>query len=425
MGKKSLVGSIVLGLSAGLFFFHARASSRGPDSLLLYRQPLAQLSLEVQIAAMEKRVASAPAPSAMDLGALAGLYVDAAKRSGNAFWWDKAADAVRRSLAVLPAAENPGAEGVQAQIDMAEHDFSRAIAIADAMSHTARGETQARSIRATAELAIGRLADAERDADALVSRRPMLSSYTQRGLVYEAMGRDDEAMEDWLSGLLVEDIGEIAESAWTRTLIARNHFRHGRLPQAQAWLDEALRLVPGQPVALGLAGDLAARRGDVKLAVSRYEEALLASGDPSYLVREGRALEAAGEHDRAERAWSEAEKLLRLQLKDGKTGHRAELARVLLTRGRASDAPEALSIMQTEADRRRGADTLTLLAWSLGANGRWSDARAAIREALDEGARTAELYARASWVERGAGDAGRAAFYRNESLAVDPTYPGP
>src|SRR5579859_15800 len=210
------------------------------------------------------------------------------------------------------------------------------------------------------------------------------------------MGRETAAMEVWPSGLMLEDLGEVQASAWTRTLIGRLHLRHGRLEEAKAWLDESRRLVPVHPITIGLLAEIAGRKGDLEESVRLYQEALLNSGDPSYLSREGRMRDVSGDRSGALNAWEGAEKLLRLQLLEGRTGHRMELARILLMRGDPADAPEALSLMQAEVAKRRSAEALGLFAWALGANGDFPEARGALREALDSGVKSAELYLRAA-----------------------------
>ncbi len=420
MRRKLPISLVLLATVAllGGFILRARAGSGGPSlPHLKYSHPLASIPLERQIEFLERRIEQRPG-SAFDLAGLAALYVEQGRRSGNSAWWDKARDTAEKSLRILPAPNN-GAKHALAQIALANHEFEAAIVLADEI--IASGGVDALSIRVTAELALGRLDAAARDAETLVDRKPTLSHLTARALVYEAQGRDDEAARDLADGLSLEDLGELQAASFARTILGRTALRHGRIDEAGAWLLESLRLVPGTPLAEGLLAEVDKKRGRDVEAENRLQSALLSSGDPSWLVREGRFHQLRGETDAATRAWAQAEGLLRLQLQEGKTGHRADLARLLLWRNHAGDSAQALELMNAEIQVRGGAEIRNVLAGAQGANGRWKEARHTIREVLSTGARNAEFYLRAGEIEAALGSPARAAFYFEAALRTDPS----
>ncbi|NJK44826.1 MAG: hypothetical protein HC933_11555 [Pleurocapsa sp. SU_196_0] len=65
---------------------------------------------------------------------------------------------------------------------------------------------------------------------------------------------------------------------------------------------------------------------------------------------------------------------MRLEVRQGAFGHRRELARALLERGRDGDVKEALEHAKLEAMVRRDVDTLEVLRW---AKARCADVRCA------------------------------------------------
>jgi tetratricopeptide (TPR) repeat protein len=137
-------------------------------------------------------------------------------------------------------------------------------------------------------------------------------------------------------------------------------------------------------------------------------------------VAQARDLE--GRHAEAARFWSDAESRLRQDAASGAYGHRRELARLLLTRGRAADLPEVFHLMRQELAVRTDPDTLDTMAWALCRAGQWGEARSAVRAAMRWGVRDARYYYRAAQVAQGLGDTAEAQTYLRLMRTVDPTF---
>jgi len=394
----------VLGVGAALWARTAEPAAR----LAPYRFTIPSRS-EEEAALVFLRDRVAKTSEGLDLAALASALLGQAKRSGQSRWIVEAEGAARRSLEILPVC-NPGATLALAQAAQMKHAFADSIVLCDSVLRERPRDARALSLRATAQLGLGRLDAAVASADALVDRLPTSPHLALRAVVLWARGEEAEAIHDFRKACAVEEAGDADGSAWLRSMWARLELLRGRGGNAEDLLLEALRIRPGLPLALGLYGDVAADHGDTESADRRYAEAYQASGDPVYLMKRARMRPAAAGELR-----SAAEKALREA-----PGHRIQLAQVLLDRGGAAAAAEALEIAESEALRRRNAETLDTLARARSEAGRLRDARSAIREAIRSGVRDAALQLRAADIESRLGHASLAAMHRERALEIHP-----
>lgn len=396
----------------------ALAAGRGPQPAgLRYRHPLrGGESIDATIAFLEERVARLP-KEGLDLAELAALQLEKARRTGDGSWLAKAEASALRSRANLPYS-NHGATLALAKIAAARHDFPTAIRLADDVLAEAPRVVDALQVKAGAHLALGNLDEALAGANAAVDVAPLMGALSLRAQVLEAAGRDDEALEDWRAALRIEEPGQTGPSSQVRAFLGRWHLRHGRLDEARAWLEEARRINPAQPIAALALAEVASREGAAEEAERICNAAFNATRDPAFLAKLGAVRERAGNRAGAAAALAQAEALLRAELAEGRTGHRAEFARVLLQQGGDARVKEALALTAAELETRRPAEILGVHAEALLASGDAANAREAMREALATGVRSAELFARAAAVEARAGDPARARFYRDLAQRV-------
>lgn len=372
--RRALIGLLSAAAVVVTVLVTATAIRPAGDELLRYSLPLSEgESIEAGIAFLERRVAQRP-KEGLDLAELSGLQIEMSRRTGDRKWLEAAAVSARRSLENLPVS-NEGAKLALAKVANAHHDFPEAVRLANEVLAESPRSTEALTVRATANVALGNLDDALADADRVLAATPLMGARALRGTVLEAMGRDDEALAEWRIALRVEDMGQVASSSWVRASIGRWHLRHGNLREARAWLEEARRLTPGQPIALLALAEVESLEGNAKAAERLCNTGFQFTKDPTFFARLASVRERAGDRAGAETAWSQAEMLLRSELETGEYGHRVELARVLLARGGSSRAAEALALTTAELERRRPAEVLALHASAVAAAGEEEKAR--------------------------------------------------
>ncbi|HLO51063.1 MAG TPA: tetratricopeptide repeat protein [Kamptonema sp.] len=381
-------------------------------------------ALQQEIAFYQKKIGLSP-QSSLDRSSLAVAYLKMARATGAGSWYLMAEQAAERSLAELPFNNNT-AVIVLARVAEARHDFTTALRLAG----EANGE-DAIAIKVTSNLALGKVDEANKAAEALVNHIPTLGSLTLRALVREAQGRDAEAIQDYQKALAAEEPGEVGSSAKTRTYLGRFYARRGQLTQALALYQEALRLVPRYPLALVNLAELETRQKQYGAAEDSYSQvSVYAQGAATvfdHIVDRGKARlrNLQGDAQGAKEWLDKAEALLRQQTAVGNVnggfGHRRELARLLLERGRTEDVIEALALMQAEVKIRRDSQTLDTLAWALSKSGRWSEAREVMAEALRWGIRDAGMFYRAGAIAKALGNHTQSEAYVKQAREIDPT----
>lgn len=378
-------------------------------------------ALEDEIAFYQERLTRDPR-SGLDLAALAGTYLKMARATGDLTWLLLAEQTAHRSLSSLPF-QNSGALLVLARVGEARHEFDKAMRLA-----RQAGGTDALAIVITSTLAVGKVEEASKAAERLIRAQPGLGSLTLRALVEMAQGKDDEAVADLNRAIASEEPGEVGSSAWARTLLGRLHYRRGRLTEARSLYLETLRILPQYPLALLNLAELEMRLREYRKAEDHLTQVVhLTRASPNvydHAVLRGlaRVRELQGDHSAATLFWDEAEARLRQDVTSGRFGHRRELARLLLERGRHEDVDEALLLMRMEVKVRRDAETLYVLAWTLFEKGRLLEAQEAMREALRWGVRDAKLFSRAARIEEALGRRPQALTYLASALETDPTF---
>ena len=378
--------------------------------------------LRAEIAFYEGRLARNP-DGALDRAGLAGAYFKEARVTGDLRWYLLAEQTARASLARL-SINNDGALLTLARVGEARHDFADAMRLARA----AGPSDQALPVIVTSSLATGDVPAAARTVRALLAADPSLRGYALRALLEIAQGRDAEAEADFRRALQLEEPEETASSTWVRSLYGRFLYRHGRFDEARALFTEALRILPQYPLALTDLAVLDLRQGRYEAAVDHLTRVVTVTRDApnvyDHVVLRGvaQARDLQGRHTEAARFWSDAEARLRQDAASGAYGHRRELARLLLTRGRAADLPEVLRLMRQELAVRTDPDTLDTMAWALCRAGRWEEARRAEGAAMRWGVRDARYFYRAAQIARGLGDEVRARTYMGLVRATDPTF---
>lgn len=386
----------------------------------------AKLALQQEIAFYQERV-SRDRQSGLNLTSLAGAYLKMARATGEGSWYLLAEQTAKRSLASLPF-DNSGALLVLARVAEAGHDFPTALRLAEQVGS---GNEDAIALKVTANLALGKVDEAAKAADALANRIANLNTLSLRALVNQARGKDAEALRDFKQALAAEEPGEIGSSARTRTLLGRFYSQRGQLQQAEALYREALRLVPRYSLAWVHLAELQARQGRYQEASRAYLQVLpdskgAATVYDSAVARGMARLKALQGDDRASQEWLlKAETALRQQTaaagESSKFGHRRDLALLLLERGRPQDVAEALTLMQEEVKLRRDAPTLETWARALLQSGDAAKAERAIEEAMRWGVRDAAIFYRACAIAKALGKEERARSYFQQARSTDPT----
>jgi len=312
-------------------------------SAVHYRHAIT-VAKEDSSAELERRYRTQHSP--LDGAELAELYF---QRGDHALAEQRA----RESLALL-SSPNP-ARLTLARLANAEHRFTEAIELAE--GH--RGDARAVNlIIATSKLALGELDGAKAAADTAIGVHPDADGYLTRALIEQAAGADADAAADFARSARAEKAGKPAEAARMRALWARFLIRRGAYREARVVIDEALRISPELPLVIAQRGELALRTGHARGAARDFERAHALSGATRYLIDQARAVERAGEREKARILRDRAEYLIRRD----PGGHQLELVEVLVDLGGPSRIAEAVRIAEAELRVRASSDVRAQLA---------------------------------------------------------------
>jgi tetratricopeptide (TPR) repeat protein len=235
---------------------------------------------------------------------LAALYYTRGRLSGDLADDQRALEAARMASRMAPT--EPGGRAIEAAVLYTIHDFSGALAVAEALYRDDPSQVGALATIADSKLELGRIDDARSDFDLLATLARGPSVDVRLARLASVTGRPDEALRlaiaardaaETNSAMAAVDVGfyeyavgeyarlagkaATARSAYQAALairdtdfgalvgLARIDAFDGRLGEALAGLRKAAAIAP-QPETVALLGDLLAASGDATGAKEQY-----------------------------------------------------------------------------------------------------------------------------------------------------------
>ena len=317
--------------------------------------------LEATIAALQDTLRRVPGDH-VSWANLAVAYVEQARLTGLASYYDKAAEAAERSFTVEPD-ENFAALAARAAINAARHDFSEALADADAALAINPRDLGALAIRIDALNELGRYdeqMEAVRTADRLQPSTAIAARYSY---AYELRGDLDRA-----SAILrrAAASGSRADQAYTLTLRADILRKQGRLDAAGRDLATAEQAVPGYLPALVSSARLQTARGHLDRAVQTWQDVVVRQPLPEYLTELGELLTHLDQPEEADAQFAVVRTTIKLLEANGV---RSDLETALFEADHGS-AEQALSQARAEWAQRTSVHVADALTWALHRTGR-------------------------------------------------------
>ena len=339
-------------------------------------------------------------------------YVEQARVTGLASYYEKADEAVSRSFSIEPD-ENFPALGARGAIAAARHDFAGALDDADEALAINPRDLTALAVRVDALTELGRYPDqlrAVRMADRL---RPSTTIATRYAYAYELRG-DLERSSDVLRRAAAS--GSLADKAYPLTLRADILRKQGRLQAAGRDLATVRQILPTYLPAQVSSARLKTARGDLEGAVTTWQSVVAQQPLPEYVTELGELLQHLGRTDEAEEQYAVVRTTI--ELLDA-SGVGTDLETALFEADHGS-AERALTQARVEWDRRTSVHVADALAWALHRTGRDAEALPIARAATRLGTPEARFWIHRGTLEASLGmdDAARAHLRRG--LATDP-----
>jgi tetratricopeptide (TPR) repeat protein len=246
---------------------------------------------DVDTDAQVRRLQAAVRRGAPREAELAAAYLQKARETGDPSFYTRADGVLRRALQRGPA--DPAELAEAAALAAGRHDFRAAERLARQARSLAPGSIGAFPILVDALVELGRYGEAERALQRMVDLKPNLPAYARVSYFRELTGDLRGAAE--ALQLAVAAGGPVPESvAYVQSLLGSLELTRGRLAASRRAYAAALAAVPGYAPAAAGRARLAARSGDLGLAISRWRSLVARLPLPEYVIALGEAELAAG-----------------------------------------------------------------------------------------------------------------------------------
>ena len=334
-----------------------------------------ELSTDQRIAAAQKSLAAGPGePSA--LNTLASAYLQKMRETTDFSYVDRAAKLVAQALAKRPA--DLESNILLNEIELNRHHFSKVVENTTRLVKTSPEDARLWAMMGDSLMEIG---DYDRAADAyehMLRLRPGLSSYN-RVSWYRFVTGDAEGAIYAMRQAVHAAKATPENLAWCLVDLGHLYWKTGRLEEAEASYNAALRTFPRYHPAFAGLGRVHAARKHTGEAIEAYSRAEAIVPLPEYAgalrdlyLEQGKKAEAR----KQEQLLDVVDQLARANFENTDR----TLAIVLADQGRHLD--RALELATNELAFRRDVYTYDALAWVLYQSKRYPEAREAMQKAL-------------------------------------------
>ncbi len=365
------------------------------------------------IADTAKEIGDKPARYA-EYNLLAAALVRRGEETSDASFYTQAGEAVKKALEIAPG--NFEAEKLQVAILLGEQEYPAALEAAEALHKRVPDDVTVHGFLTDANAELGNYKDAVMAAQWMLNLRPgNLPALIRAAHLRELFGETEGAYE--LMDMALQSSPPTASGERASILTQMGHVRlgAGRTDEAEKLLEQALKVFPSYPSAMG-------NLAQVRIAQKRYAEAVvllqqLYGGVPraGNLYDLAEALQLAGRESEAKQAFAEFEAQSLLE-SSGKDNSNRKL--VFYYADHAQQPAKALKVAQQEYAWRHDAYTLDAYAWALHVNGQSAEARRQIEAALAIGICDARIFHHAGEIAMAAGDTAAAERYLRQSVEL-------
>lgn len=330
-----------------------------------------------RITAAEVRVRENPKDPAVR-NDLVGAYLQKLRESGERTYLERASRIVEELLISEPS--NYDARSHRLEIEMQRHHFRQAVALANALIEERPRDPAVRGLAGDAHLELGEYDAAEMAYQKMLDLRPSMAAYSRVAFFRFVTGDARGAIE--LMRRAIRMGAPAAENvAWCLADLGGMLFKTGSISEAEGAYRESLVAYPGYHPALAGMGRVLAARGRYREAAEAFRGAQARVPLPEYAATLAKLYRRLGDVDREKR------QIAMLDLADTldkASGEAANRSLALALADLDYKPARALELAAAELDVRRDVYTWDTLAWALFRNGKYSEAAAAIRQALDQ-----------------------------------------
>jgi len=323
--------------------------------------------------------------------------------------------ALQKSFEISPG--NFDGKRIQVWLLLGKHEFAAALDEARKLNKRTPDDVMVYGFLTDANVELGNYADAESAANWMMKLRGANQpALTRVAYLRELFGDLDGALQLMNMAYQSNSPSQVEDGAWILTQMAHLHLAMGDTVQAEKELQQALAMFPGYHYALGNLAKVRIQQKRYPEAVALLQQRYDAAPHAENLYELAVALQLAGRHEDAQKAFAEFEQK---SLKETNIGDNSNHELIMYYADYANAPEKALSVAQREIARRRDIHTLDCYAWALYKNGQYSEARKQIETALAVGVRDASIFHHAGEIALKAGDKAAAERYLQQAVQLN------
>jgi tetratricopeptide (TPR) repeat protein len=357
-------------------------------------------------------------------------YIQKARETGDLTYYDLAARALEKSLAlesVYPEAA-PSKKHL-ATVYYANHRFGESLKLAQEALELDPSDITPYALIGDARSEMGEYTQAWADWGHL--QDPAVKQTAESGVQYLVQTR--ESVRTLLTGDTKAAIDHMRRAvdiavasrmaretiAWSDFTLGDDYFLTGDLAGARAAYNDALKAYPDYHRALSGVAKVSAAEGRLDDAIRLYQKAIGIIPLPVYAAALGDVYTKAGKAAEAKKQYNLVEYIGRLN-NFNRIVYNRELS--LFYADHDIHPQEALELARKEFEVRHDIYTWDTLAWALYRNNRQQEAADAMKEALRLDTQDALLFFHAGMIYERLGDNGRAVDYLQRAIALNPQF---
>jgi tetratricopeptide (TPR) repeat protein len=412
-GRARVVAAALLSLTllaGAAVAIRARARTDAPPAAAAVRASHAP-----GIAGIQDRLRRAPG----DARAWAGLgfaYVQQARITGDPTYYPKAEESLRTSLRLQPS-RNEGALVGMGALAAARHDFVAALNWGERARAVNPHDATVYGVIGDALIELGRYPEAFAALQRMVDLRPDLSSYARASYAWELRGNIPAARN--ALEMALQAAATPTDAAFVSYYLGELYWNQGNVARALEFYRQSVARDPTfVPGAQGIA-KVAAARGHLAEAIAGYVSVVERLPLPQYVIELADLYALAGNTAAARDQYAllaVQERLFRAN------GVNVDIEMALFNADHGIDKAEGLAAARAEWGRRHSVFAADALAWSLYANGRYSEALRYSAAAMRLGTRNALFSFHRGMIERALGMRAAALRDLTEARRINPNF---
>jgi tetratricopeptide (TPR) repeat protein len=355
---------------------------------------------------------------------LAGIYLERLSENGGYEWLRRAREAVRRSLASVPADQNATGLFLQGRVEYESHHFAAARDLAARLTKLEPGKSRGFALLGDALLEFGDLDDAataygemqKRNGDGVETESRFARLDLMRGVHDAAQAHFEKALQ-----VAREASARSSQAvAWCLIQLGQLAFNTGQWDAAEKHFRSALAEQPDSFSAQEHFAELRAAQEKYDESIRLYEEVIRRTSRPEFYQALGDIYTVMGKFAEAA-SWHSQARAAYLENADAGNAHYFHHLAGLFADVEEKPA-EALKWARRDLELRHTAAAEDALAWALYRGGQFAEAAEIANRVVARGTKDAHILAHAGMIFLAAGDPTRGKQILSEAARINPRH---